>query len=460
MICAVIKGPTKQAIKNQLAQAKQEADLVELRIDAFKEIDLDFLTELRKNFSLPMIFTLRSQKSEAERQVWLEKLAALQPEYLDLDYDLPKKFIKKIALAYPKIKIILSYHNFKEVPDLEKLYQKMAQTQAHYYKIAVTPQSSIDTLKLLKWVREKEQKVIAIAMGSKGEISRILAPLFGIPITYAFLDANQQTAEGQFAVETLRERYHYNRLSRKTALYALIGDPVTLSISDVTHNQVFKYYNWDAVYVKIQISSEELGPFIQLAKALLIQGISVTMPLKEAIIPHLDLIDPMAKEIGAVNTLILNKGKYKGTNTDGAGALNAIQQVKPIAGLKIAIIGAGGAAKAIGYEAIQRGATVLFINRTRERALRLAKQWSCEALSLDEALSSDPTYDVLVNTLPVDIPQAIQLIHPKKLIMDIRTRPKETLFLQAAKRKHCPVIYGSQMFIEQALGQFHTWDKN
>lgn len=466
MICAVIKGPSKEEIKAQLELAKLDADLIELRIDHFDAIDLDFLLELRTLFFIPMIFTLRSQsqggnykKTESERRKEIEDLANLEPEYFDLESDLPETFIQNIKHNHPKIKIILSYHNFKETPDLEKIYNQMAQIKADYYKIAVMAHSSLDTLRLLKWVREKDN-VIALAMGAEGEISRILAPIYGIPWTYAFIEQKQQTAEGQASVQLLRDRYNYHHLSPKTAVYALIGDPVDLSISDITHNQLFNYCSWDAIYIKIKIKIAEVKEFVKLAKNLNIKGISITMPLKEVIIPYLDEVEKDGKEIGAINTLILEKGVYKGFNTDGKGVIEAIEHVKPLLGMEISIIGAGGAAKAIAFEAINKGAMVTIINRDKDKAIQISKKWDCKALGLEEAKTMGITYDLLINSTPLDTPDLIPFIQPHKILMEVKTRPKETLFLREGAKKECVLIYGYQMFVGQAIGQFKRWFSN
>ena len=198
--------------------------------------------------------------------------------------------------------------------------------------------------------------VIAISMGTHGQISRILAPIFRNPITYASLAEELQSAPGQLSAELLLNRYHYASLRPHTSLYGLIGDPIDKSISDATHNALFHHLGLNAVYVKMVVKAEELPEFFHFAKQLPFKGLSVTMPLKESVLPHLDHIDSKARNIRAVNTLVFDEGMISGFNTDGIGALNAIEQVKPVKNQRVVLLGAGGSAKAIADEAHQPGA--------------------------------------------------------------------------------------------------------
>lgn len=462
MICVVIKGPTYKEAHLQIGKALKYADLVELRLDLFTTLDIAALQKLRSDFTIPMIFTLRSQeqgggytKSEEDRLVDIRRLVKLRPEYLDLESHLAPSFIHEIA---SESKLILSYHDFKATPDLEKIYQQMRKIPAFFYKIAVAASNAIDALKLLCWVKKKENNVIAISMGPYGEISRIVAPLVGIPITYASLDNDQTTAPGQLSAKVLNERYQYRSLNTKTALYGLIGDPVDLSISDDTHNYFIRTSGFNAVYVKIKVAVSEVAQFLQLARELPFKGLSVTMPLKEAILPYLDEIDPQALEIGAVNTLHFHVGKLKGYNTDGIGALNAIEKETSIKGKKIVIIGAGGAAKSIAYEAVQRGGFVTIVNRDTEKAHQLATHFHCISKGFEQIGTEE--YAILINCTPLPMPVHADHIRSKTVVMDIKTKPKETPFLTVALEKGCPVIYGYKMFIGQAIGQFQIWFKD
>lgn len=467
MICVAIQGPSYEEACQQIAQAHPFADLIELRLDCFESLNLIALKNLRSHFSIPMIFTLRSQiqggkytQSEENRLADIRHLIELEPEYLDIENHVPSRFIEEISSQSPKTKLILSYHNFSKTPeDLEGLYRKMLKTPAFFYKIAVTAQNCIDALRFVCWAKKSDDKLIAISMGSHGQISRILGPMMECPITYAALEEDQKSAPGQLSAKILIERYHHHSLNPDTVIYGLIGDPVDLSISDQAHNDLITACGLDAVYVKLQVRPSELSDFLQLAKQLPFHGLSVTMPLKEHILPFLDQIDPQALDIGAVNTLLFKEGVLSGFNTDGIGALNAIE--REVKGKQIVIIGAGGAAKAIAYEAHRRGALVTILNRDERKAHEMAQRLHCIGKGLDYmATCFEAGYDILINCTPVPLPIPSDYILPQAIVMDIKTRPKETPFLKHAMEKGCQIIYGYQMFIEQALGQFDLWFKN
>lgn len=469
MICVVIKGPTFEEVRQQITKAVAYADLVELRLDCFKSLDLDSLKILRSHFSIPMIFTLRSQiqggsytQSEENRLADMRRLIKLNPEYLDLENHVSVCFIAEISSQYPEMKLILSYHNFGETPeDLERIYQEMQKIPACFYKIAVTAKNCLDAMRLVCWAKKSDDKLIAISMGSYGQVSRILGPMMGCPITYAALEEDQKSAPGQLSATTLIERYHHRSLNLETAIYGLIGDPVEQSISDETHNSLITACGIDAVYVKIQVSPLELSDFLQYAKQLPFHGLSVTMPLKEHILPFLDDIDPQALDIEAVNTLVFEKGKIFGFNTDGIGALNAIESEYQVKDKRIVIIGAGGATKAIAYETHRRGGLVTIVNRDERKAFQIAERLHCIGKGLDYiATCAEIGYDILINCTPSPLPIASDYILPQAIVMDITTKPKETAFLKLAMEKGCPIIYGYRMFIEQALGQFNLWFKN
>jgi 3-dehydroquinate dehydratase/shikimate dehydrogenase len=469
MICVVIKGPTIEEAYQQIAKAAIYADLVELRLDYFKSLDLAAFKNLRSHFSIPMIFTLRSHlqggsyaQPEENRLATIQRLIELEPEYIDLENHVSSSFIEEIALQSPVTKVILSYHNFTETPkDLEEIYQKMQKTPAFFYKIAVTAQDCLDAMSLICWAKKAGSNLIAISMGPYGQISRILAPIMGCPITYAALEEDQTSAPGQLTARTLIERYRYRSLNHQTTLYGLIGDPVDRSISDETHNNLLRTLGINAVYIKIQVEPPKLSNFLQFAKQMPFLGLSVTMPLKEHVFPLIDCIQTYDNSIGAVNTLHFEGDKISGFNTDGIGALNAIEKEGGVKDKRIVIIGAGGAAKAIAYEAKQRGALVIIINRDIEKALQLAQQLQCIGNGLDYmAECAESGYDILINCTPIPLPIDAKYILPSAIVMDIMTKPKETEFLKIAKEKGCSIVYGYQMFVEQALGQFNLWFKD
>jgi 3-dehydroquinate dehydratase/shikimate dehydrogenase len=438
-----------------------QIDGIELRLDLATRINLELVKNLLATSLHPLMLTLRKashgglfQGSEEEREILIQQLLMLEPDFFDLEYDMRPNFIKKMLKNFRKTKFILSYHNFKETPaDLDKIYQSMSQYSSYGYKIAALSLSTNDALRMLTFARKYPQ-ASAICMGEKGEFARVLGPVSGNLINYASLDGKHQTSPGQLSVDDLIKIYHFPTLNPRTALYGLIGDPVNNSQGHLYHNALFEKQRLDAIYVKMCVTPEELSAFLPLAKELGFRGLSVTMPLKEKILDFIDHLDLKARKVGAVNTLLFKHGQVLGTNTDGSGALDAIEKRGSVAGKKLVLIGAGGAARAIAFEAHKRGADVLILNRTVQKAQDLSYAIGCKAGGLSE-IPSD--YDILINCSPDPMP-----IDPKKiifsaLVMDIVYVPNMTSFLLKASNLGCQIVYGEEMFLNQAAAQNKFW---
>lgn len=459
-ICAVIQGPTLKQALEQLDIASRHSTLVELRLDCFEQIDEQEIQFIRKTFSLPMIFTLRSslqgglfKGSENDRLKQIETLAKLKPEYIDLETHVPPEFIGCLKGS----KIILSTHDFEKMPALDERLQQMKKTKADLYKMAFMLHSHQEGLALLQFMKE-HNNVLAMGMGPYGEATRILAPLYGAKFVYACLDPNKGFVPGQVSVEALSNIYRFNTLKPSTRIFGLIGNPVEKSVGHIAHNKVMDKLDLDAVYLKLQVPPEHLNGFMSQIKKTNVGGLSVTIPLKELIPSFLDEIDPWAKKVGAVNTLVFKEGKIKGYNTDGKGALDAIEEKMKVKEKNVLFIGAGGASKAIIVEAVDRGAQVTILNRDSEKALNFAKKIGCRGGSLDQISEEYKRgYDILINTTSAPDPIDAKWILPHTLFMDINTFHIKTPLIEEAKKKNCMVVYGVEMFIYQAVEQVRLW---
>jgi 3-dehydroquinate dehydratase / shikimate dehydrogenase len=519
MLCIPITGSNLSQAAAQIGRAILEGDILELRLDLFEPYTLEELKQLRQQITTPLIFTLRKvsqgggeKRDERARLDHLLQLAHLSPTYLDLEYDLPVEFVETLYRRFPEIKLIISYHNFDETPSdlarishtfsgqiaalpikiasqvgedsvhatrprplerqdhraecascqrkcekcgLEIIVAKMRKFPEALYKIACHANTTFDSLRMLHFIQENAP-VLGMCMGEKGEVSRILGPLVGACWTYAALD--RQTAPGQLTSGELRSVYAHHKLTSTSTFYGLIGDPLVQSVSHLRHNFVLQALGIDAVYVKMVVKQGELAQFLTLAKQIGCCGLSVTMPLKEAIIPFLDQCDVRAQEIGAVNTLVVQNGRLIGYNTDGRGALDAIEAKLKVDHTHMAVVGAGGAARAIIHEALLRGALVSVYNRTSDKAFKLAKMWGIEGGGLDRILKKE--YDILVNTTPDPLPIPKEAIRPGSLVMDINNQAGVTPLLEAAAAKNCHLVFGHEMFINQAVEQYALWFQN
>lgn len=466
MLCIAVRGPSFEEAYQQIIEASQTADIIELRLDYFEKSCLEKIQTLKSLCSSPFIFTLRSIEqgghflgTEEERLSIIESLLSHKPEFIDLEYNVPPAFAQRLMKNHPSVKIIVSFHDFEKSPkNYNAILNKMKKLPANYYKIASTSRSSLEAMHLLHFTKTSKTPLISISMGEKGIFTRIVAPIFGSFITYSSLADKQNTAPGQLSSHILTEVYRCRSLTEKSSIYGLIGSPIHKSISEYTHNAVFSFFKIDAAYIKMEVEPEEIPSFLLYAKKLNIKGLSVTMPLKEQLLRHIDVIDSPAKNIGAINTILFKKNELIGYNTDGKGSLDALEEKIAVKGKKIVVIGSGGAAKAFIYEAIQRGAEVIILNRNEKKAKDLALQMCCLGDSLDAMETQYLNhYDILVNATPNPLPINPKWIIPQSFVMDFTTKPKKTKLLMEAHKKGCTLIYGYKMFIHQAIAQFSLW---
>lgn len=445
MICTALKDFDLDA----------EGDLIEVRLDLIQSFTIEKVQQYLKDEPRPVILTLRSASqggafkgTEEERLSLLKKLAALQPEYIDIEEDVPQGFFDNLKKQHPSLKVIVSSHDFKgnEAFTIGEKLKKLEEMPGDLFKIAVKCSDIIDTLKMMVWLKKQARKdIIAIPMGEAASVGRILSLFCGSPFTYAKEEDNE-TAPGQLNYSELKKYLGF----KNPHLYGLIGDPVSLSIGHIVHNTIMQKGDLASVYVKMKVQKDHLSEFFAIIKELEFKGLSVTTPLKEAVIPHLESLDHEAENIGAVNTINFVDTSI-GYNTDGIGALNALERHINISGQRILILGAGGAAKAIAFEAKKRGAEVSIANRTESKGKILAESLGVNFLPLPSATK----FLVVINCVSDPLFTYSQTVGD--FAMDIKTVPKLTPFLTEAKKQGSQLIFGYEMFIEQAKQQAKIW---
>jgi shikimate dehydrogenase len=226
------------------------------------------------------------------------------------------------------------------------------------------------------------------------------------------------------------------------------------------HNAAFRELGLNAVYVAFPVT--DLAQAVAGLRGLQIPGVSVTIPFKEEIMPLLDEVDPQAAQIGAVNTVVNRDGLLTGHNTDWQGALLTLEEKTEIAGKRVLILGAGGAAKAIAFAILEKGGQVAITDLDMAKALALSRKLWLEVVAPDY-LGQYPA-EVLINATPVgmepqsgDIPLDPALLAHYRVVMDIVYKPLETRLLQEARARDCQVIDGLRMLIHQGAAQFELW---
>lgn len=228
------------------------------------------------------------------------------------------------------------------------------------------------------------------------------------------------------------------------------------------HNAAFRALRVDAVYLAFDVPPDLLGAAVGGARALGVAQFAVSIPHKQAVMEHLDDVDEVATAIGAVNTVTRGPdGLLRGTNTDWLGAVRALEQERPLAGARAVVLGAGGAARGVVYGLRSRGATVTVLNRTPDRARKLAEELGADQAGPLDALDS-LDHDVLVNTTSVGLgedrsPVAADALRPGSLVMDSVYEPDRTRLLCDAEARGAMTLSGKWMLVHQAAEQLRLW---
>ncbi len=262
-------------------------------------------------------------------------------------------------------------------------------------------------------------------------------------------------------------------ITGKTNVVGVIGDPVEHSLSPLMHNAAFRHLDLDYVYVPYHVKKDTLGSAISGAISLGIKGLNVTIPHKTEVIKYLDSLDKSAELIGAVNTIKFSDGYAKGYNTDGIGAVKAIEEVSSVINKKVVILGAGGAARAIAFQISLDGAgSIVIANRTVEKAIKLHKELveklnvNVKSIDLGEKLKKELLdADILINTTPIGMyPNADQeplvkaeMMYEDLIVKDCVYNPLRTGLIIEAEKCGAKTISGLKMLIYQGMESFRIW---
>jgi 3-dehydroquinate dehydratase/shikimate dehydrogenase len=443
--------------------AATSADIVELRLDGLDRIDVAGALAGRRG---PVVATCRAaweggrfRGSEEERVAVLARALAEGAEFVDIEW--------RAAAAAPLItpatrdRIVLSMHDFATTPaDLGDRVREMRRLSTGIVKLAVHTQRLTDLLPLLAIGREGArgtQQTVLIGMGPAGIPSRVLPIRFGSCWTYG----GAAVAPGQVTVSRLADEFHVRRTRATTPVFAVVGNPISHSVSPAMHNAAFEALGVDGVYVPCEAT--DFDDFEALAEALSIVGASVTAPFKEAAwaAQHRDRKEPAATGgRDALNTLRrAADGGWEGLNTDVDGFLAPLADI-PLESTRVAVLGAGGAARSVLTGLRQRGAQVSLHARRLAVAEELAREVGVEAGDWPPPPGS---WDVLVNTTPVgtfpavdDSPVPSALL-TGGLVYDLVYNPRPTRLLRDAAARGARTIDGLEMLIEQARRQFAWW---
>ncbi|MDX2029322.1 MAG: shikimate dehydrogenase [Blastocatellia bacterium] len=482
-ICVPITETACEPFLGAITEAARGADVIELRLDFLPARELgrllEALRERRVGEGKRLLFTFRPVEQGGRRELTLGERQAFwrglsaevvaQIDLADFEMDLAESFAAEES-PIPWERVICSWHNFDETPgDLIERYDRMARTPAAVVKIATQARSIGDCLRLFALIDHGRgaKPVIALGMGMAGLTTRLLALSRGALLTFGALRRGAESAGGQPTVAELNDLYRVRELTRETEILGIIGNPVGHSRSPLMHNAALRALGRDGVYLPFEVEQVDdfVRDFVRPATRQLdwrLRGLSVTIPHKRAILSHLDRIDETARRIGAVNTLVVEGEELHGYNTDVTGAMQPLDRRMEVRGARVAVIGAGGSARAVCFGASERKADVTVYARDPEKARLLAAEFGAKAASID-AFQGEA--DILINCTPIGMhghsegqsPIRADALQGVGLVYDLIYTPEETALLRAARAAGRPTLGGLEMLLAQAGEQFRLW---
>lgn len=468
-LCIVAMAATLDDLRRQ-REAAADADLVELRLDALPPGELDVAGALQGRRT-PVIATCRARwegghftGSEEERRHVLAQALDLGAEYVDVEWHAG---FQDLVQGPQRERVILSHHAFDGVPtDFERRAIEMRASGTGMIKLAAMTQRLSDAATLLQVARAvrtpgdpESRRAVIIAMGECGEISRVCPSRFGSAWSYA----GSVAGIGQLGPRALLDRYRFRSLTADSRLYGIVGRPVGHSVSPAMHNAAFGATGVDGVY--LSLPAVDVDDFLTFARAFSLSGASVTIPYKVALADRVECVDSLAREVGAINTLRMDGDRWQAANTDVAGFLRPLtDRGTALRDRRVAVVGAGGSARAVVVALRSAGARVTVHARRPLRANALADAFTDVAAGPWPV--PDGSWDVLVNCTPVGMHPdtgaspvaATELTGPLgRTVYDLVYNPLETQLLKEARRAGLTTIGGLDMLVEQARDQFFLW---
>lgn len=477
LVCTSVTAPTAAAaLRDFHTAAAAGADVVELRLDL---LDAGEAWEPLLDASpLPVIVTNRAAWEggrctlpEADRLASLARAAASGAAFVDVE----------LAAAAAYVAAHGAHHNFERAlshDEAAKVYADAVAAGADVVKVAMAATSAADVGVVFDLLSAARVPTIALSMGERGVITRILTPKYGGFLTFTSVAAGAESAPGQLDTATLLSAYPFRSITPATAVYGVIGCPIGHSMSPVLHNAALGAAAVDAVYVPLLVDDGDLERFLAAVRPYGFAGFSVTLPHKLAALTAVgEAVDPVAARIGAVNTLVSDNAAacgYRGYNTDWTGALDAVEERRALQGAAVMVLGAGGAGRALAFGAVARGAgLVIIINRSLDKARALAAELrtdTCPAVAATPAAALDlpsvAQVDVVMNSTSVGMapdvdatPVDAALFRKRDcpLVFDAVYNPLETRLLREAAAAGCVTVSGVEMFVRQAAAQFRLW---
>lgn len=472
-LCVAVQGATNSELLAQAERAARSASLVELRLDGLKNPSslLSGLRDFVRSFpDVTFLATCRGVAGGGEfrgsaESEWniLCQAAEAGCGLVDLSVQVAAKLKPEHLEGLRSVStLVLSWHDFKGMPDLEKPWAALRRIPADVYKLVPTANDFADNLKLLQFVEQHsgEHPLVAFCMGEAGVPSRLLSLRAGAIFTFASLPGEQGTAPGQIDFETMRDLYRLDDLNRATRLYGVLGYPLGHSLSPLMQNAAFRRAGLNCLY--LPLSSQRPEAVFDAASRLPLHGFSVTIPHKSSILPLLHNVDDLARKVGAVNTVVRSQGRFYGFNTDVAGIVTPLSAHIALRQARVLVLGAGGAARAAVFGLMAQGAAVSLFNRTKSHGQKLAEAAGAELITRRTDLRKRD-FDVILNATPVGQYPNVEAspLEPQeiraRILFDLVYNPMETALVKLARQAGLRIIPGVEMFVHQGVRQFELW---
>ncbi len=480
-LCIAVHGALPSELLAHAEAAIKDSVFLEFRLDTLSKPAAafpDIKALLNRRRDVTAIATCRRKSYggrftgslNAELEILL-KAAEIGCQIVDLEIESAEQATRpqlakfRAALRAAGSALLISSHDFTRTRRPEGLSQTAKRIEAYepeFVKVVTTARSLADNLSILRMVEDQSlgTHVVGIAMGEEGLISRVLSPRAGAAFTFASLADGAETAPGQVPARTLLDLYRLDQLDQATRIFGVAGNPIAHSLSPLMHATAFRRENVNAIMLPLKVRT--LDDLLTMVRDLPLDGVAVTMPLKQEVLPHLANMDPLTARIGACNTLRTGAdGKLYGFNTDVAGVIRPLEKRMRLHGARILVLGAGGAARAAVFGLVEQGAEVFIVNRTHEKAVALARK--AKAHVLGHNVLAKNRFDAIINTTPCGMTGMKPALPIKEgelnasLVFDMVYTPIETPLLKLAKARGLAVISGLEMFVQQGARQFEIW---
>ena len=490
---SILAGEEDSFAKQLRLAQKRGAEAIEIRADALAQLNAEAvlkMVRLVQKAKLPAIVTCRDKTEGGVAEIDFSlRLSILREailagvDFVDIEYENFKHpdtcSVLKAALEQSETRLILSCHNFnRPFDDLELLYEAiLAACPDAIPKIVHRARHINDCFAVFDLLHSADRPLIAFCMGPAGRISRILAKKFGAFLTFASVDDDSAAAPGQVPVEQMKKLYRWDHQDANTEIFGLIGNPVCHSLGPALYNACFDAEQVNAVYLPFLVEgdTEEFGAFLDHVSSrpkFGLGGFSVTLPHKTHALDyanlHGDYVDNLAEAIGAVNTLKIGfNGLLSAYNTDYSGAMDALTAAMgadrhDLHKTKVAVVGAGGVARAVVAGLADVAARVTIYNRTVSKAESLAKEFGCKSASIDKLSQTKAT--ILINCTSLGMHPHVEVspvpdgvVREDMIVFDTVYNPLQTKLLADAKTAGATVVDGAEMFIRQAMAQYKIY---